>query len=178
MEYPTKLDLLQDYRGIKKYIRTRVKEYPVYLNQGPGEDEDDVSLITLGFGLEQGGWYSLVFDTRPGAYPDGEWQSYIEENWVEVPHWNCIEEIWRPWQVELTHYAKNPKIPKTQFSFKFWLKLFNSMMRDALIESRDEGVFESLPLSPTCAMNVEEHEMRVGWPNFKKLRSEGTAHRT
>ncbi len=82
-----KIDLKADAKSVYEYVKQRVADYPVYINNGPGEDEDPILQITLGFQISQAGWVALVFDTRPNGSPDGEWQSYIEENCLEFPHW-------------------------------------------------------------------------------------------
>ena len=51
-----KLDLRKDQKTIAKHIAERVRDYPMYVNNGPGEDEDPISLITLGFAFDQSGW--------------------------------------------------------------------------------------------------------------------------
>lgn len=45
------IDLVRDGRAIWKYIGQRIRNYPIYVNEGPGEDEDPIALITLGFQL-------------------------------------------------------------------------------------------------------------------------------
>src|SRR5262245_12074427 len=81
------VNLHKDFAKITRHLKQRVREYPVYLNQGPGNDEDPISLITLGFDYDQSGGVAFVFDTRPKASPDGKWNSYIEENLFECNHW-------------------------------------------------------------------------------------------
>jgi hypothetical protein len=154
-----------------KHVRQRVKDYPVYVNAGPGKDEADVSLITLGFSFEQAGWYSLVFDTRPDAAPDGEWQGYIEENAIDTPVW-CLDDV--P-QVNIMHYDERWKPPKRPLTDEYIAKLFGKMMRDVLLHSRKQSVFKRLPLAANCALSVEEHEGRYGWPNYEALRTTGRA---
>ena len=83
-----KINLKNDARKIYNHIKRRVKDYPKNINPGPGEDEDPISQITLGYSVDQSGWIALVFDTRPGAEPDGEWNSYIEENMLEFTSWS------------------------------------------------------------------------------------------
>ena len=82
-----KLDLRKDRKSLLKYIKDRIRDYPVYENLGPGEDEDPIAQITLGYQFDQAGWAALVFDTRADAAVDGVWQNYIEENDHELPHW-------------------------------------------------------------------------------------------
>ena len=67
-----RIDLKKDFERVVEHIAKRCKDYPVYVNAGPGEDEDAIRLITLGFQFDQAGWIALIFDTRPTAEFDGE----------------------------------------------------------------------------------------------------------
>ena len=67
-----KLDLVKDEKQLRKYILQRIKDFPDYENYGPGEDDAEIQLITLGYYLEQTGYFTLVFDTRPDADCDGQ----------------------------------------------------------------------------------------------------------
>ena len=50
--------------------------------------------ITLGFQCDQDGWICLVFDTRPNAEPDGEWNSYIKKpNVFNRPQFTAIDTV-------------------------------------------------------------------------------------
>lgn len=77
MSKQLKLDLQRDQQKVRRYFERRIRDYSVHINLGPGEDEDPISLITIGFYASQGGYVSLIFDTRPNAGPhhgfDGEW---------------------------------------------------------------------------------------------------------
>ena len=51
-----KLDLQREHQKVRRYFERRVRDYSVYLNLGPGEDEDPISLMTVGFYASQGGY--------------------------------------------------------------------------------------------------------------------------
>lgn len=82
MSKQLKLDLQRDQQKVRRYFERRIRDYSVHINLGPGEDEDPISLITIGFYASQGGYVSLIFDTRPNAGPhngfDGEWTQYLD----------------------------------------------------------------------------------------------------
>jgi hypothetical protein len=83
-----KLDLSRDKEKIRQYISKRIKNYPVYVNDGPGEDDDPIQAIMLGFLAEQVGYIYLVFDTRPGRNLDGNWTLHIDEpTMLDLPKW-------------------------------------------------------------------------------------------
>lgn len=153
------LHLAKDCREVLAHLRRRVKDYTVYINPGPGEDEDDITLITLGYCFEQYGWYALVFDTRPEAAIDGEWQEYIEETRVEKQVW-CMDDVHR---VEIKHYDPAWREPKRAISDQYMANLYGQLLKKVLVEANDAGLFQTLPLAAGCVLCIEEFEGRYGW---------------
>jgi hypothetical protein len=51
-----KLDLAKEKERIRKYIVRRIRDYPKYVNLGPGNDEDPIQAVYLGFYAAQGGY--------------------------------------------------------------------------------------------------------------------------
>ncbi len=163
-----KLNFKSDYQKLLKHVRQRIKEYPKYINRGPGEDEDPISLITFGFSFEQSGWYALVFDTRPDAMPDGQWTLHIGANAVDCPKW-CLDDVE---SIDIQHYDPKWKEPRS-LNDEVMAKQFGILLRDVLLECREKGYFGKLPLAKNCCMFVEEFEGRFGWPAYKQMRKIG-----
>ena len=49
-------------RPARRYIERRIKDYPAYVNLGPGEDDGPIKLITVRFYAEQAAiytWFSI-----------------------------------------------------------------------------------------------------------------------
>ena len=166
------IDLQRDSRRVFKNIKQRVKDYPVYVNAGPGEDEDSISLITLGFSFDQSGWFALVFDTRPDAQPDGHWQDHIEETAVPMSHWcdelerfadDCEEggQV-KPLKIKL-HDGTTKML--TDCDVEEVAGLFGSMLKDALVRADEDGLFSPLPLTMGYGLVVEDHDLCYGWWN-------------
>ena len=157
-----KLNLPKDRIAILKYVKDRIRDYPVYVNAGPGADEDPVTQITLGYQFDQAGWVALVFDTRPNAKVDGEWQSYIEENELPIEYWMDVYE-------EL--YVNEGKVPviyldgskATLEAGDDLANVIGEFLRDLLIACRDDGLFSKLPCANNCWRTIEEHEGQYGW---------------
>ncbi len=164
-----KLNLKQEFKRVLGYVKQRIGEYSANENAGPGDPADDIVLITLGFSFEQAGWYALVFDTRPNATPDGDWQSYIDENWVEAPDW-CLDDVD---EISITHYDDNWKMSKGPLDDEFFAKLFGEMLTEVLKQARVKRLFSKLPVADDCCLYVEEHEGRYGWPAYNKRLKEG-----
>lgn len=158
------LNLTKDYKELISHLKRRIKDYPVYVNAGPGKDADEISLITLGFSFEQSGWYALIFDTRPNATLDGHWQDFIEENCVEKKVW-CMDDVD---SVDIKHYDPKWREPKTALDDRYIAKLFGKLLKEVLVEAKTTGLFDSLPLAKSCALCVEEHEGRYGWLKPKR----------
>jgi hypothetical protein len=167
-----KIDLKADAKKIYAYIKQRVKDYPVYVNAGPGEDADPISQITLGYEVAQESWVALVFDTRPDGSPDGEWNSYIEENTLEIPHWaKAIDALFDDEEpIELTL----PDGKKKKFGEDDELaEPVGEMLKNLLLQARQEKVFGKLPLAKKCSMGVEHHDGAYGWPAYEKRYKDG-----
>jgi hypothetical protein len=164
MEDCMQIDLRDDLKAISKYVKQRVRDYPVYENLGPGRDEDPISLITLGFEFDQAGWIALVFDTRPNAQSDGQWNNHIEGNSLERNHWfeaiDDLAERGNPLTITL-HEGSRKSIPP-DFDAVDVAGCFGEMLRFALLTCRENGVFAKLPTTQDCLLCVEHHEGAFG----------------
>ncbi|MEQ8791156.1 MAG: hypothetical protein RIC55_33145 [Pirellulaceae bacterium] len=167
-----KIDLLADAKTVYAYVKQRVADYPVYVNNGPGEDDDPISQITLGFQVSQAGWVALVFDTRPNGSPDGVWQSYIEENWLELPHWHdavaAVFDKREPIELFLPNGRKRKLGAHEELA-----EPVGRMLTDLLLRARKDNCFQELPLAKKCSMGVEDHDGAYGWPDFDKRYKDG-----
>ena len=76
------LDLLRDQCQIQEYVWNRLDNYEPDWDRALGDTDRRISLISTGFSFEQSGWFSMVFDRRPRATSDGEWQSLIGNNYL------------------------------------------------------------------------------------------------
>jgi len=161
----TRINLKKDAERVRKDIQRRVKEYPVYINPGPGEDNADIRLITLGFSFDQAGWVTLVFDTRPDAELDGECQAYIEETKYPFKGWfKAFDQVQEQKGVlSITGHSGSRHAFLSSDQMETVANCFGTMCRDVLVEARDNGVFQSLPLADDCQLAVEEHGGFYGW---------------
>ena len=159
------LDLRKSSKVIRKHIAERVRDYPLYINEGPGKDEAPIKQITVGYQFDQAGWIAIVFDTRPQAKPDGEWNSFIEPNATDFGEWhnafNDLVEKGAAIRVTL------PDGTKATFGKRSTIEevaaCLGTTIRDALVSARDDGEFATLPLASDCALVVEEHDGYYGW---------------
>jgi hypothetical protein len=141
---------------------------------GPGEQGAPIQQIDLGYQFDQAGWIALVFDTRPDAEPDGQWQNYIEENMLELNHWcelfDTVADNEEPMTITLCDGST--QLVEPGIEMEELAEYFGTMLRDALIEARKAGVLAKLPLADHCLMGVEEMEGNYGWPECEN-RDEG-----
>jgi hypothetical protein len=167
-----KINLKEDAKTIYDYVKQRIADYPIYVNAGPGEDDDPISQITLGFQVSQAGWVALVFDTRPEGSPDGEWQSYIEENWLEFPGWlKAVDALLDNGEsIELTlPNGKNKKLGEDDEL----AETIGVMLKDILLQAHKDKCFQDLPLAKKSSMGVEDHDGAYGWPDYDKRYKDG-----
>jgi hypothetical protein len=161
-----RLDLRRSAKRIEQYLAERVRDYPEYVNEGPGRDEDPITQITLGYQFDQAGWIVLVFDTRPGAEIDGEWNSYIDENLLDVDDWyQAFEALWDDdvASIELTLLDGSRTTLGQDCSMDDLAGTFGEMLRDVLVGARDGGLLTPLPLADGCVLVVEHQEGHYGW---------------
>lgn len=161
------LDLRKCSKVIQEHIVQRVRDYPKCANEGPGEAEDPVTQITIGYQFDQSGWLALVFDTRAGATPDGEWNSFIEQNAREFDEWyeafHDLGENGSPSRITLPDGSRRTLRKDT--SVEQFAECLGTMIRDVLISARDKGDLAALPLAPQCTIVVEEQDGYYGWSN-------------
>ncbi|TWT79544.1 hypothetical protein CA13_09480 [Planctomycetes bacterium CA13] len=165
-----KLNLQSDRKKIRRYIMKRVRDYPYYTNLGPGDDEDSIARITIGFYAEQGGYVTVVFDTRPEAGPhlgfDGEWTLWIyDDTMLELPKWvDACEAICNGKTVNVVrHDGKIEKLDGDKGSDRIDA-CFGEMLVDLMLELCDDGTLAQLPLSANAYMVVEEFNESFFWP--------------
>ena len=159
-----RIDLKKDFERVVKYIEKRCKDYPVYVNAGPGEDEEAIRLITLGFQFDQAGWIALIFDTRPTAEFDGEWQGYIEENEKPFQGWFKAfgDMVENDSILSLTQHNGKRRSFTANTELQDVAKCFGVMCRDALLKARKNGLFKKLPLADDCRLSKNRMATTAG----------------
>ncbi len=173
-----KVNLKTDQRTIQRHIAKRVKAYrknPCPILGSPG---DPVKLITLTFDIEYEGYVDFDFDTRPDAISDIRWEERTEEC-LEIPHWNegmqrfCYDEI--PLNVTL-HDGSKTKIT-SEAGEDVYERYIGDMLRDSLIDARESGLFDILPLARECFMLVAGTHANYAWPDERGFCDAHSAHR-
>ena len=181
------INLKEDSIVLSKWIENRISSYDPDCRIGPGDNGAPISSIEFGFEYYQYGWVALVFDTRPGARPDGEWNSYIEANALEFSSWsNASEKLDNEQTIEilLPTDIKVEIDPEGNISGNFemiedgedyiahWI---GEMLKSSLLHARDSGLLNMLPLAEDCVIGVEHHDGAYGWPGYENLDTIGRA---
>lgn len=168
-----RIDLAEDMQRVSTYLRKRVATFGDEENYGPGDEDDPITQITLGYQWDQSGWVAVVFDTRPNAEMDQYWQGYLSDAY-KLDHWyhafdtTCSTN--KPITV-VTHKGKKRKIRESNADQLD--KYIGKMLTDVLVQAREEGVFATLPLADSVRLCIEEHECNFGWEWEGKLTQEG-----
>ena len=176
-----KLDLQKDAQRIRRFIEKRVRDYPVYVNLGPGNDADPISLITLGYYLEQTGYFALVFDTRSDADNDGQWTLHIENevNVLPFPKWcAAFEKLCDGGQVDVTLPNGEIRTLDNSDDNDTVAQMFGEIIRETMLSLREAGRFDKLPLSPNAFFSIEEFDGHWGWPSYEKRKTLGRLRKT
>lgn len=171
-----KLDLRRDEQTIRRYIQKRIREYRAPRNLGPGDAANPITLITLGYYLEQTGYFALVFDTRLHADNDGEWTGHIENkiNVVPFPKWcAAFEKLCDGGSVEVTLPGGKTRTLDDSDDNQSVAQLFGEILLGTMNTLRDECAFDELPLSRKAFFIIEEFDGNWGWPDYKRRKTLG-----
>lgn len=166
-----KLDLRRDFADLSAHIAHRVKAFAPAINDGPGEP-GPVKMVQVGFEYAQAAWVAVVFDTRPDAEPDGEWNSHIKGNAFDRSHWLEAGEANMNGPITLV------QLDGTEVEFPEGTELaepLGELVKAVLLKARADGVFASLPKAPGCELAVEHHEGAYGWPDYDDRGQENLA---
>jgi hypothetical protein len=161
-----RLDLRKDFSDVYALVRDRVRSFDPATNEGPGEGSL-VTRIDIGFGLYYSGWACLVFDTRPDAEPDGEWNEYIEETVLERPRWARACEVVEAEPLALV-LPDGTRRELPAGATGQLVTAIGDMLRGVLFKARADGVFGGLPKAPRCELGVEEQDGNYGWPVYEE----------
>jgi hypothetical protein len=162
-----KLDLRKDFDDIYAHVVNRVQTFDPSTNAGPGDGTSPIAMIEFGFQCEQDGWVALVFDTRPDAEPDGEWNSFIDENLFERRHWQEALMALETESVDVILPDGGKRKITGETEFEEFVALFGELLKGVLIKARADGVFNSMPKAKKCHLGVEEQEGCFGWPAYE-----------
>lgn len=175
MSRKAKLDLQRDQQKVRRYFERRIRDYSTYVNMGPGEDEDPISLITIGFYAAQAGYVSLIFDTRPNAGPhngfDGEWTQYLDDdpNLLWLTDWcDTFDALVQGMRTIVVRHDFIEQVIETVCSKEIINALFGDMLVDLAMKMRNQGWFAKLPLAPNARIAIEEFDGYYFWPNPRK----------
>ena len=172
----SKVDLQLDSRRVERFIQKRVRGYHRYVNVGPGDDDDPVVQVVLGYYVADAAYVSLVFDTRPDASSDGEWTRYLrDETLLYFPKWVAAgDALFDGRRVELTTQRGARKTLSPDSEADDLSVFVGKMLADLMRRLRRQKFFEALPLAQTAFMLVEDFGGGFSWPSeYERIRTQG-----
>lgn len=154
-----KLDLRRDFKDIYAHLKKRVKDFDPETDEGLGEP-GPVRMIHVGYEYSQSAWVVVVFDKRPDAAVDGEWNSCIDENELPRPRWLAAgEAIWNGSLTLIQQDGAEVEVaPGTELAI-----VLGELITDVLRKASADGVFAKLPKADGFDLSVEHHEGAYGW---------------
>jgi hypothetical protein len=164
-----KLDLRKEFAEVYSYIADRIRQFDPAKNDGPGEG-GPISMIQIGFEYGQSAWVVAVFDTRPDAEPDGEWNSHIEGQELERPLWLAAGESESP--VTLIQLDGSERVLEPDFEIA---ESLGELLHAVLLKARGDGLFSKLPKTSQCEIAVEHQAGAYGWPAYEDRKKENLA---
>ena len=180
-----KLDLSRDKQKLRKYVVQRIEDYSIYVNEGPGEDDDPIQAIVLGFYAAQGGYVYLVFDTRPGKNLDGNWTLHIDQpTMYEFPKWcdfyekacegKTVTLVLDDGSVKKISYPVEHEDDVIDEKSENQLNAyFGDMLKSLMNELKADGTLAKLPLRKDAFMIIEEFDGHYFWPEPRSCKSKG-----
>lgn len=170
-----KLDLRPDLKALRDFICEKISVYDEYENIGPGDDDDPIRLVTVGFHVEQNAFVCVVFDTRSDADVDGEWTMFQEEdNMVYVPEWeDAFDYLCDEGAVSVSLANGKKKKLDTRDDNDSVAKFFGEQILELVLQMQSANEFDSLPLAKNAFLSIEEYGGRWGWPEYKQRKKLG-----
>ena len=94
----------------------------------------------------------MVFDTRPDAAADGEWNSHIERNILKRPLWQeAFESLeTKAIDVVLPDGSKRKISSDTDAWEEEYVAIFGEVLKGVLVKAREEGILKLLPKAKRC----------------------------
>lgn len=167
------LDLRDDFAEISTFVADRVRSWDATTNDGPGEG-GSVARLDVGFGLAEPAWVCIVFDTRPDAGPDGEWNGHIQGNDLARPRWeeafDAVSEE-EPLALILPDGSRRELVGDDAGL----VEAVGEMLKAVLLKARADGLFDPLPKAPRCELGVEEQDGAYAWPIYEDRGRENLA---
>jgi hypothetical protein len=164
-EPSVRLDLRQEFAELYAHVADRVRGFKPDTNDGPGEP-GPIQLIHVGYESSQLAWAVIVFDTRPDAAVDGEWNSYIEGNLLERPRWLEADEANLDGPITVVQLDGSVIELPAESELP---ALLGEFVTAVVVKARADGIFEPLPKGPNCRISIEHHEGAYGWMESASL---------
>lgn len=165
-----KLDLRKDKQKIQSYVGKRIRDYPTYVNCGPGNDDDPIKMVVLAFEATQSGSIALIFDTRPDADYDGEYTKFLEDYiMLQFPKWPLACDLLEEGETPIIIPADGREAEADDDPC-YWI---GDMLTDVLLENKENGNWSKLPLAKNAFMMVIEFDENYLWPNYRSRKTVG-----
>lgn len=98
----------------------------------------------------------MIFDTRPDAQPDGEWNSFIDQNFFERRHWRDALLALEDGSVDVVFPDAKTRTITGETDFEDFVALFGDLLKGVSPKARADGIFKSLPKAKDSRLGVEE----------------------
>jgi hypothetical protein len=117
-------------------------------------------LIQVGFEYAQAAWVAVIFDTRPDAESDGEWNSHIQGNELDREHW--LEAGTSNTDEAITLIQLDGSVIELPAGTELAEPL-GELLKAIMLQARADGLFERLPKLSGCELDIEHSEGAYGW---------------
>jgi len=158
------LDLQRDFTEIYTYLAERVRGFDPKTHAGLG-GPGRVRLFQVGFEYSQAGWVIAVFDTRPDAESDGQWDIELENesNSLQRPHWVEAGEFNDKSPITVIgHEGTTTVLP----AGSELAEVLGELVKAVVIKALADGMFATLAKSKRCLFGIEHFSGAYSWPEY------------
>lgn len=162
------IDFRDEERDLRELLTDNVRRRAT--SYVPGRSRP-ITAVEVGYEFDQRGWLFVYFDTRATHGRDGEWTRFLDDKhsrrgFLERPHWHAAFMTLEPVTVVLTDGTEESLGEVTAPAFA---EILGEFVRDVVLRLKDEGIFDPLPKSDGCQLDIEDFNGRWVWPEFYDL---------
>jgi hypothetical protein len=170
------LDLRKDAVEFRKELMKKVDAYSA--RAAKSKNVPPVSAVEIGYEFAQTGWILVHFDTRPKHDRDGQWTIFKDKDLFRRPNWlkvvNALDGFDEESEKDLKGKVRLENIlgkekDGAKLTEETFSKALGEMLKRVLLECKGDGVFDKLPKTPACQLDIEEFNGTWAWPEFEKL---------
>lgn len=119
-----------------------------------GHGPEAVTMLVVGFEVDQSGWVLLWLDTRPNAYLDGEWTKHIAAFSLPIPEWIKLLASARAGRIRLIGSPTDSILIESDEELA---EAIGQALTGIVQSLSERGSWNDLNLAPGCRLILEDY---------------------